>query len=139
LAVPENTVFQNPKEITFPTDYRIPYKHKDVELLLEIAETYQSNIRILLFSDKGALDKEQKFNKNSLKDYLKNIHQSYHTLSNTDFEVALNCFTQSRGNIDLITIIAKHYNFFQRLFFKPKVEELSFHTKIPLLVLHKNK
>ncbi len=139
LAVPENATFQNPKEITFPTDFRIPYKRKDVEPLVEIAEMYQSDIRVLLFSDKGSLDEEQKFNKKSLKKYMGKINQTYHTLSNTDFEVGLNCFTQSRGNIDMIAIIAKHYNFFQRLFFKPKVEELSFHTKIPLLVLHKTK
>jgi len=137
LAVPENAVFKDPKEITFPSDFRIPYDKEDIVPLIEIAEMYQSSIRVLLFSDKGSLDEEQKFNKKSLKNYLQKISHSYHTLSNTDFEVALNCFTQSRGNIDLIAIIAKHYNFFQRLFFKPKVEELSFHSKIPLLVLHK--
>jgi len=74
-----------------------------------------------------------------LKKLFENVEETYHTLTNNDFEVALNCFTQSRGNIDMIAIIAKHYNFFQRLFFKPKVEELSFHLNIPLLVLHKTK
>ena len=137
LAVPENVIFEAPKEITFPTDFRLSYNKEDITALIEIAEMHQSNLRILLFSDKGSLDEEQKFNKKTLKDHLEKINHSYHTLTNTDFEVALNCFTQSRGNIDLIAIIAKHYNFFQRLFFKPKVEELSFHTKIPLLVLHK--
>jgi len=139
LAVPENANFEVPKEITFPTDYRIPYRKEDITLLLEITEKYQSNIRVLLFSDKQVLDEEQKVNKKSLNNYIKKINTTYHTLTNTDFEVALNCFTQSRGNIDMIAIIAKHYNFFQRLFFKPKVEELSFHTKIPLLVLYKTK
>jgi nucleotide-binding universal stress UspA family protein len=139
LAVPENAVFKEPNEITFPTDFRIPYKKEDIMPLIEIAEMYQSSIRVLLFSDKSNGDEEQKFNKKSLKRYLGKINQTYHTLTNTDFEVALNCFTQSRGNIDMIAIIAKHYNFFQRLFFKPKVEELSFHTQIPLLVLHKIK
>jgi len=139
LAVPENAVFKDPKEITFPTDFKIPYKKEDMAPLIQIAEMYQSSIRVLLFSDRGNIDEEQKFNKKSLKKYLDKINHTYHTLSNSDFEVALNCFTQSRGNIDMIAIIAKHYNFFQRLFFKPKVEELSFHTKIPMLVLHKIK
>lgn len=139
LAVPENAVFKIPKEITFPTDFRIPYKKEDLTPLIEIAKMYQSSIRVLLFSDKVNIDEEQKFNKKSLKNYIGKINHTFHTLSNTDFEVALNCFTQSRGNIDMIAIIAKHYNFFQRLFFKPRVEELSFHTKIPLLVLHRTK
>jgi len=139
LAVPENAVFKAPKEVTFPTDFRIPYKKEDLTPLIEIAKMYQSSIRVLLFSDKGNIDEEQKFNKKLLKNYIGKINHTFHTLGNTDFEVGLNCFTQSRGNIDMIAIIAKHYNFFQRLFFKPRVEELSFHTKIPLLVLHRNK
>lgn len=139
LSVPENASFSIPKEITFPTDFKIPYKKEDLEQLVEISEIYQSIIRVLLFDNKEFLDEEQKINKKALHGYFKNIEHSYHTLSNTDFEEALNCFTQSRGNIDMIAIIAKHYNFFQRLFFKPKVEALSFHTKTPLLVLHKNK
>ncbi len=139
LAVPENASFNIPKEITFPTDFKIPYKKEDLDQLVEISEIYQSNIRVLLFDNKEFLDEEQKINKKALHNYLKKMEHSYHTLTNTDFEEALNCFTQSRGNIDMIAIIAKHYNFFQRLFFKPKVEALSFHTKIPLLVLHKNK
>ena len=137
LAVPENATFKVPKEITFPTDYKIAYKKEDIALLIELAEIYESSIRVLHFSEKGDLDEKQKFNKESLNKYIEKVNPTYHTLTNKDFEVALNCFTQSRGNIDMIALIAKHYNFFQRLFFKPKVEELSFHTKIPLLVLHK--
>jgi len=139
LAVPENATFQRPEEITFPTDFKLIYNKEDLDQLLEIAEEYQSKIRVLLFDEKGKLDDEQKSNKSALTHYFKNIEHSYHTLTNNDFEVALNCFTQSRGNVDMIAIIAKHYNFFQRLFFKPKVEELSFHTKTPLLVLHRTK
>lgn len=139
LAVPENAEYQTPIEITFPTNFRVPYKKKDLTQLVEIAEMYHSNIRVLLFEHQGYLDEEQKSNKKRLKKHFENVEETYHTLTNTDFEVALNCFTQSRGNIDMIAIIAKHYNFFQRLFFKPKVEELSFHLNIPLLVLHKIK
>ncbi len=139
LAVPENSVYQKPLEITFPTDFRIPYKEEELDQLVEISKMHQSNVRILLFDKKGDLDEEQKFNKKTLNKIFDKVPHSYHTLTNIDFEEALNCFTQSRGDVDLITIIAKHYNFFQRLFFKPKVEELSFHSNIPLLVLHKNK
>ena len=139
LAIPENAEFREPKEITFPTDFEISYQKEDFELLIKIADTYNSKIRIIHIHNKNVLSKEQKTSKKRLTNIFKKIDHEYHTLTNTDFEVALNCFTQSRGNIDMIAIIAKQYNFFQRLFFKPKVEELSFHTKIPLLVLHKNK
>jgi nucleotide-binding universal stress UspA family protein len=136
IAVPEHSRFKTPKEITFPTDFRINYDLEDLGPLISLAEMYDSKIRILHLSDKEELDEEQNINKKILTSFFINVKHSFHTLSNIDFEEALNCFTQSRGNIDMIVIIARHYSFFQRLFFRPKVRELSFHTKIPLFVLH---
>ncbi|MEN8185867.1 MAG: universal stress protein [Bacteroidota bacterium] len=138
LAVPEDSKYKAPSEITFVTDFRIHYK-EELETLINLAKENHSSIRILHLLNEGKLDEEQIHNKKVLIKLLDKIDHTFHTLTNTDFETAVNCFTQSRGNIDMITIIAKHYNIFQRLFFKPKVEDLSFHTKIPLLVLHKNK
>lgn len=139
LAVPENTVITGPKEITFATDFKFPYKKDDLSLLIKLAKLNKSNLRILHLKNEKQLSEEQMFNRKTLKELFKELNISLHTLTNTDFDTAVNCFTQSRGNINMIVILAKHYNFFQRLFFRPKVEELSFHTNIPLLVLHKTK
>ena len=139
LVVPENADYTEPNEITFPTDFTIPYKKKDLKLLTNLVEQYSSNLRILHLQYEKQISTEQEFNRKTLKRLLKNLSYSFHTLTNTDFDTAVNCFTQSRGNINMIAIIARHYNFFQRLFFQPKVEDLSFHSKIPLLVLHKTK
>ena len=139
LAIPENASYEKPKEIAFPTDYEISYQKEDFEFLISIVNSNNSKVRIVHFQNKNELNEEQRLNKKRLLSIFKNLDIRFHTLTSTDFEVALNCFTQSRGNIDMIAIVAKHYNFFQRLFFKPKVEELSFHTTIPLLVLHKTK
>jgi nucleotide-binding universal stress UspA family protein len=136
IAVPENSVYKAPKEIVFPTDFKLRYELKDLAPLIELAQTNQSTLRILHFSQDGQLSQEQEGNKQILNSYLEELEHTFHTLTNIDFEEALNCFVQSRGNIDMIAMISGHYNFFQRLFFRPKVMELSFHTQIPLYVLH---
>jgi nucleotide-binding universal stress UspA family protein len=139
LAVPDKAKYKTPKEIIFPTDFRLIYREGELDILKKIADQNDSIIRVLHVQNDEILDEEQKVNKKDLERYFDTLNYSFHTLTNTDFESAVNCFTQSRGNVDMIAIIAKHYNIFQRLFFKPKVEDLSFHTKVPLLVLHKNK
>jgi nucleotide-binding universal stress UspA family protein len=139
LAIPENAKFQPVKEIVFPTDYRIKYELDDLASLIMIAELYESSIRVLHLNEENVLDEEQMANKRILESYFKPVHHTYHVLTNTDFEEALNCFTQSRGDVDMIAIISRHYNFLQRLFFRPKVMELSFHTKIPMFVMHHRK
>ena len=136
IAIPENSTYKAPKEIVFPTDYKLRYERDDLAPLIELAETNKSTLRILHFSQDGQLSQEQVSNKKVLDSYLDSLGHSFHTLTNIDFEEALNCFVQSRGNVDMIAMISGHYNFFQRLFFRPKVMELSFHTKVPLYVLH---
>lgn len=136
IAVPEHIDFKEPKELVFPTDFLIDYDFQDLAPLVNIAELTDATIRIVHFSDKDELDEDQIRNKRKLDSFLVNVQHSYHTLSNKDFEEGLNCFTQSRGNIDMIVIMARHYTFFERLFFKPKVRALSFHAKIPLFVIH---
>ncbi len=136
IAVPEHNEFKPPKEIVFPTDYLIDYDFKDMAPIINLAEQNEATIRIVHFSENDELDEDQIQNKTKLNSYLVNVKHSYHTLTNSDFEEGLNCFTQSRGNIDLIAIISRHYGFFERLFFKPKVRALSFHSKIPLFVIH---
>ena len=136
IAIPENSTYKAPKEIVFPTDFKLRYERDDLAPLIELAETNEAALRILHFSQDGQLTEEQVSNKRVLDSYLDSLGHSFHTLTNIDFEEALNCFVQSRGNVDMIAMISGHYNFFQRLFFRPKVMELSFHTKVPLYVLH---
>ncbi len=137
IVIPENTIFKQPKEIAFPTDHEVFYKRKSLNTLIKIAELHQSTIRIVHVSlDKSVLTTDQLTNKNFMLECLEKINHTYHTLHNLMLEDALSCFTQSR-DIDMIAMVPKNLNFFQKIFFKPKVEEISYHTKIPLLILHK--
>lgn len=136
LAVPEDAIFSRPKEITFPTDYHISYDVKVLDTLIEMATMNDATIRILHISKKGEeLSSEQLKKKDFLHDYLVDIKHSFHTLTGSKLETAVQCFTESR-NVDMIAMVAKNLNFFQRILFRPAVEEISYHTEVPFLVLH---
>ncbi len=136
LAVPENAVYKIPKEIAFPTDYHLSYDLKVLDTLINMANMYQSNLRVLHISKKGeSLSDVQIENKEFLRDYLQDVDHSFHSLTGSDLETAVQCFTESR-DIDMIAMVAKNLNFFQRILFRPKVEQISYHTDIPFLVLH---
>ena len=136
LAVPENAVFIKPEEIAFPTDYYLRYDLKVLNTLIELSRMNKSVLRVVHISKKGEeLNEEQLKNKEFLNDYLQDIEHSFHWLTGTDLETAVQCFTESR-DIDMIAMVAKNLNFFQRILFRPKVEQISYHTDIPFLVLH---
>lgn len=136
LAVPENAKYKRPKEIAFPTDFHIAYDINVLDTLVNMASMNNSVLRVVHISKKGeTLSEEQLSNKDFLHDYLRGIDHSFHSLTGSKLETAIQCFIESR-DIDLVAMVAKNLNFFQRILFRPTVEEVSYHTDIPFLVLH---
>jgi|TARA_R100001369_G_C3326719_1_gene169958 nucleotide-binding universal stress UspA family protein len=136
LAVPEDVEYTRPKEIVFPTDYQLGYDLKVLDSLIEMINMNKAVLRILHISKKGEeLSQEQRENKDFLQEYLLDVDHSFHSLTGSKLETAVQCFTESR-DVDMISMVAKNLNFFQKILFRPAVEEISYHTKVPFLVLH---
>lgn len=138
LVVPENAKFVNPKEIAFPTEFTSFYSSKLLKPLLDVLDMQKAAIRVFHINKRNnKLNEEQKKNKDNLQDHFSHHKHSFHFLTNTHIEAAIQCFVESR-DIDLIVMVAKNLNYFQRILFHPIVEELSYHTDIPFLVLHEH-
>jgi len=136
LVVPENAKFKSIKEIAFPTDLSILYHIQTLQPISEILETFPSFLRILHINKKEKdLNTDQIKYKELLEDYFFNNNYSFHFLTNDNIEDAVQCFVQSR-DIDIIAMVAKNLNYFQRILFSPTVKEISYHTDVPFLVLH---
>jgi len=136
LVVPEKAVFKVPKEIAFPTDYNLFYQTKILNSISDLIKTHNAVIRILHVAKKNeTLTAFQNENKNYLNDFFMDEKHSFHKVTNKKIEAGIQCFVESR-DIDMIIMIAKNLNFFQQILFKPTVEEISYHTEIPFLVLH---
>jgi len=136
LAVPENAQYTDVAEIAFPTDFQISYDLKVLDTLIEIATMNDADIRILNITKEGReLTEEQQKNKDFLDDYFVDIDHSFHSLTGLKLETAVQAFTESR-DIDMIAMVAKNLNFFQRILFRPDVEKISYYTQVPFLVLH---
>ncbi|GAA4884406.1 universal stress protein [Flaviramulus aquimarinus] len=136
LAVPENAQFIKLNEIAFPTDFSLTYEIQILEPLSEILENFKSTLRILHINKKKTdLNRSQNNNRELLHDYFNHLKHSFHYLTNKKVEEAIQCFVESR-NINMICMVAKNLNYFQQILFHSKVEEISYYTEIPFLVLH---
>ncbi|WP_051253993.1 universal stress protein [Arenibacter latericius] len=136
LAVPEKATYRKLKEIAFSTDYHLGYDVNVLENILGIAQINNSALRIVNFSrNKEPLSEGQLNNKEFLKDYFKDIEHEFYYLTGSKLETAIESFVGNNG-IDMIAMVAKNLNFLQRILFKPAVDEISYHSKIPFLVLH---
>ncbi len=136
LVVPEKAIFKTPKEIAFPTDYNLFYQSKILHSITEVAGVFNGCIRIVHVAKRDEeLTAYQKENKTYLNDFFAGKRYGFYKVTNKKIEAGVQCFVESR-NIDLIIMIAKNLNLFQQILFKPTVEEISYHTEIPFLVLH---
>ena len=136
LIIPENSTFIAPKEIAFPTDFYNFYQPVILNTISDFAEMYNSSVRIVHIAKKDEIVTEHQLeNKHYLHNYFTEEKHSFHKITNNSIEEGIRCFVESR-DIDIIIMVAKNLTFFQRILFKPTVEEISFHTKVPFLVLH---
>ncbi|MGS2739462.1 universal stress protein [Sinomicrobium sp. M5D2P17] len=137
LVVPEDTAFHFPKQIVFPTDYSIPYSPKVLDTMFFLVDKFSAAVRVLhvVKNAHESLGEEQERNKSYLKNYLRGREYSFHRMTHNNLGEAIEEFTDST-DIDWIAMMAKKLNFFQQALFRPTVARISYHTRIPFLVLH---
>lgn len=135
LVVPENAKIELPKEIVFPTDYKINYKRRELNYLIDIAKKSDATIIILHVEEANDLDKKQKENKQLLEEILQSTKYKFHTLTHNSVISAVNIFVESRSS-DMVAFINKKHTFFGSILTNALVKEISFHLNVPILAMH---
>lgn len=136
LVIPERAKYTQPKNVVFPTDFNNFYKGSLLDTLTGFLKIKKSYLSVLYVSKKVRdLTQYQKKNRNYLEDYLQDKPHSFYYITDEYIDSAIESFVK-KSHVDMIAMIAKNLNFFQRILFQPMVEKISYHTKIPFLVLH---
>ncbi|WP_411895738.1 universal stress protein [Winogradskyella sp. A2] len=136
LVVPENAVYEGVEEIAFPTDFSSYNNFNTLKPLLELIELRDSKLSVLHVNKANTeLNDEQESGKELLEDLFAEYNHKFFFLSNSKLEDAVQCFTESR-EVDMIAMVAKNLNYFQQILFHSRVENITYHTNIPFLVLH---
>lgn len=135
LAIPEKAEFNQPDEIVFPTSFKTHYKRRELKRMVEVSRLCKAPIRILHVSEEAfSLNKTQEHNKELIEEYLEEINYSFHSLSNIEVQTAINCFVESRGS-GMIAFVNKPQGLFAGLFVRSLVKKVSYHSKVPILVM----
>lgn len=136
MAVPEGAVYHKTKEIGFPSDFQLKYRPKVLDTIKEILLMKKSDLRFLFVSLKDEqMSPQQLKNKTFLLDYFKEQSPSFHVVTGKKIDEAIQCFSESR-DLDLLIMVAKNLNFLERILFRPTVEKISYHIKIPFVIIH---
>ncbi|MCT4628901.1 universal stress protein [Winogradskyella sp.] len=134
LAIPENYVGIQPRHILFPTNYLIPYKRRELKLLCELAVPYRAIIDMLYVSSSDKLSIRQQNNQSFLKDELCKNQVNIKTVKNENITNAI-CNYIEENDVDLLVMVNTRHSFFENIFFKSKIDEISLRIDIPFLAL----
>jgi nucleotide-binding universal stress UspA family protein len=137
LVVPEDAVFlkEKKREIVFATDFKTYYSYRELQSLISIAKRIAAPVRILHILENEKLTPEQEENKESLREYLKEVLYTFHTLTNIKVGAGVHSFIESRGS-EMLALIHKKHNILNSIFSKSLVHKVGYKPKVPILTMH---
>ncbi|WP_243472718.1 universal stress protein [Winogradskyella sp. MH6] len=134
LAIPEHYAGIQPRHILFPTNYLIPYKRRELKLLCELASPYRATIDMLYVSDNDNLSMRQQNNQSFVRDELCKNEINFKTVKDSSITDAI-CNYIDKNNVDMLVMVNTRHSFFENIFFKSKLDEITLRIDIPFLAL----
>jgi len=136
LVIPENAGVHNFNKIALTSDYKDIDNLKIFDPLIQFADTFHAEIDVIHFSSNDKLSHEEIDMAKNIENHFKKVRHSYHVSEVSDnFEEAIEAYINEH-NIDLLTMIPRKHNIFDKLFGESSwTRRMVFHSKTPLLIL----
>lgn len=137
LIVPEEYDFIEPKQIAFPTDFNHFYDIKEINPLRQLANLYNSKIRIIHINEEEdqELSETQDYNLMSLQSYLVEYDYSFHWMpkyaKNT---TEINDFIEELG-INILAMVKYKHSFIEKIIKEPVIKKIGYNPIVPFLVI----
>ncbi|WP_103069431.1 universal stress protein [Aquimarina sediminis] len=134
IAVPSGYIYEEPKEILFPTDFNLNTHNRYLSLIKTICDKHASRLNILNAYYGEPLKEKQEEVKGFLDTYFSGNTHAFHIAEGVDVIEAVEDF-EKKQKINLLIMIHNKHSFFENLLFKPVINQVAYHTNIPFLVV----
>ena len=135
LVIPEKGDYHPLRNITFASDFDADIEADSYDPLIKIAQKLNITMCILNVQKKDcALGAERTIGKMNTSFAFKEIHPEFHSIYDKNVEDGINTFME-KNPTDVLAMVAHPHNLFERVFGTVHTKEMSYQTKIPLLIL----
>lgn len=135
FVIPEKADYKLIGKITFASDFDAEIEMNRYTLLLALAKKFNSEIHILNVQKKdSSLNQGKIIGKMKTSLAFSKLNHQFHTINEKNVEEGINQFIE-KNSTDILAMVAHRHNLFERMFGKVHTKEMSYQTKIPLLVL----
>lgn len=134
FVIPEKADYKPIDHITFASDFDAGIEMNKYNLLLELLKKFNSKIYILNVEKNDSLKAEQVIGKMKTSVAFSKLNHQFYAINEKNVEEGINKFIK-KNPTDVLAMVAHKHTLFVRLFGKVHTREMSYQTKIPLLIL----
>lgn len=136
VAVPEDYDIHLPEEIVFASDYKHAFIAPEVDPLIAITDLCGAKLSVIHIDTEKELSEAQKENKEVLKKNLKTVKLEFREMKMKNSTAStLYHLEKENPKIGMVALLNTKHGFFQKLLREPIIRNMTFQTKVPLMVL----
>jgi nucleotide-binding universal stress UspA family protein len=136
IVIPENSQFLTLKKIAFATDLKKISDLGSLDVLETIAYHYQAEVLVFHIEEPPfKISESDEKRMAEITEKLKRVPSSIRTCESSDIEQGIRDFVQ-KHDVDLLAMIPRRHNLFDRLFNKSLTRTIALDPEIPLLAFH---
>lgn len=136
IIIPESSQIEKVSKIALATDLKKISNIGNMDILATLATVYHAEVLVFHVEEPPfEISKEDEKQMAEIQDKLKDVPSSVRTCEAKDVEEGIKDFVQ-RHDIDLLAIIPRRHNLFERLFNKSLTKTIALDPEIPLLAFH---
>jgi nucleotide-binding universal stress UspA family protein len=135
FVIPEQAAYSPIANITFASDFDASIEMDRYNLLLAIAEKFNSRINIINVQKNGhSLSQDEVIGKMKTSIAFSKHNHQFQTISEDKVEEGIQKFVE-KSPTEILVMVSRKHHFFERMFGTVHTKAMSYQTKIPLLVL----
>ena len=135
FVIPEKADYKPIDNITFASDFDAEIEMDRYTLLLELAEKFNSQVYVLNVQKKdSSFNSDKAIGKMKTSLAFSKLNHQFHTINERNVEEGINKFIE-KNPTNILAMVAHRHNLFERMFGKVHTKEMSYQTRIPLLIL----
>lgn len=135
IALPEDADITKMTQIGLAGDYLNVPNVELIRSLIDIARAFYAQIHVIHIDSGEVLVKDQIEIARRMEKYLKNTNHTFHFRKFDDIEEGLIAFKEEK-KLDMMAMIAKHHNLFDRVIGKSHTKSMMLDIPMPLMILH---
>lgn len=135
IALPEDADITKMTHIGLAGDYLNGPNPELIRSLIDIARAFYAQIHVIHIDSGDVIVKDQIEIARRMEKYLKNTNHTFHFRKFDDIEKGLLDFKEEK-KLDMMAMIAKHHNLFDRVIGKSHTKSMMLDIPMPLMILH---